>query len=440
MPSRILWILALLFTTMTAGAQARPEIRKLLDATTAALNGTAEEFERYAQEWYAKELLAKWTSEERRAFLERLRGDFGKIDMPMVRRDSDARLQARISGTTGTTGALILDITPEAPHRITGVEIRIGEGEDEEALPAVPVRGSMTGEQLSSALDAYVRQLDFSGTVLIAKNGTAVFEQSYGLANRSDNVPNTPATRFSIGSINKAFTSAAIAQLAAAGKLSVDDPIGKHLPDHPNAEAKKATIAQLLDHTGGLGDFNGPEYQALSKSTLRANRDWYRFASTRPMTFAPGTSKRYCNNCYITLGEIVERVSGMPYETYIAKHVFEPAGMKTAGFLHTDAIEPHVAIGYTTAHGAIRSNLHLRGAAGSAAGSSYATAADLLAFEKWRRAQKGAEAGAGYAGGAEGVNAIVEADPTWVVVVLANMDPPAAERLGQAIHAALRRP
>ena len=170
---------------------------------------------------------------------------------------------------------------------------------------------------------------------------------------------------------------------------------------------------------------------------------------------APGA--RYCNGCYIVLGAIIAKVSGVAYEDYIAAHIYTPAGMTTAG--PTGVVRPS---GYTRrspgGDGALRSNADMHGVSGSAAGGGYATARDLLTFDEALRAGRLADAertawllnvsqvtpgrteGAlGIAGGAPGLNGILESSRDWTVVVLANLDPPAAQQLGVAIHRQLSR-
>jgi CubicO group peptidase (beta-lactamase class C family) len=321
----------------------------------------------------------------------------------------------------------------------------------------------MSKEDLSKALDAYLSTFGtdgtLSGVVLVAKDGKPVFEKAYGLADRSNNVPNTLATRFSLGSINKAFTQTAIAQLVAAGKLSYTDTLGALIPDYPQEQTRTATIEQLLRHTAGIADFFGEEFVKTPKDRFRSNADYYRFVSSKPPLFAPGARNQYCNGCYITLGAIIERVSSMPYERYIAEHVFKPAGM-SAAFPQADAIEPNIAQGYTRrgADGQVRSSIFMRGAAGSAAGGAYATAGDLIAFDNALRERRlldekglarifssasgnsGRVMGNfGIAGGAPGTNAVLESDGVWTVVVLTNFDPPTGESLGLAIQKALAR-
>jgi D-alanyl-D-alanine carboxypeptidase len=289
-----------------------------------------------------------------------------------------------------------------------------------------------------------------------------VYQRAFGLADRERKIPATPSTRFQLGSVNKMFTKTAIGQLVAARALALTDTIGHLLPDYPNAEARAATVDQLLNHQAGIADFFGPAFDAASKTQFRSNADYYRFVAAQAPLFAPGARREYCNGCYIVLGAIIERVSGVRYEDYVAEHVFKPAGMTGAGAFQSDRLPSDVAIGYTrrsaTGDVPLHDNRAMHGAAGSAAGGGYATAADLLAFDSAMRegrlldpamtawfldagpAQAGRAGGSiAIAGGAPGMNAILESGPTWAVAVVANLDPPAAAGLGLAISRALSR-
>ena len=319
----------------------------------------------------------------------------------------------------------------------------------------------MTPAELQQGLDAYLAPLvasdAFSGVVLVAKSGEPVYEKAFGPADREHKAANRVDTRFNIGSINKIFTKTAVAQLVSQGKLKLSDTLGALLPDYPNAETKSATVDQLLSHQGGVADFFGPVFDKASKDQFRSNADYYRLVASQPPLFAPGARRQYCNGCYIVLGAIVAKVSGVAYEDYIAAHVYTPAGMTTAGPTGQPA-----AVGYTRrapgGDGPLRSNVSMHGVSGSAAGGGYATARDLLNFEAALRAGRLAdptqtawllqvdqvtpgrsEGGLGIAGGAPGLNGILESSKTWTVVVLANLDPPAAQQLGVAIHRQLSR-
>lgn len=448
MKRRIL-IATLLFLAATAAhAQPSPAIRQRIDSFIAAFNGSADAFEQYAQTAFTPEAFARGDAAKRRRMAEQVKGDFGKLSVRGVDRASDTRLEIAIEGSTDARGSILLDIEAAPPHRITGLAFRLGGGaggEDRPKLAPVPVRATMKDAEIAKELDSYVGKLAgegrFAGTVLVAKNGKAIFERAYGLANRADDVANTSRTRHNLGSINKQFTKVAIEQLAAAGKLAVEDPLGKYLPEHANADARKATISQLLDHSAGLADFFGPDFRKAEKSAFRSNSDYYAFVAPRPLTFAPGTRKQYCNACYITLGEIITRVSGMPYERYVEQNILEPAGMDDTGFFHSDHVVPRIAIGYADTPEGLRNNLYMRGAAGSAAGGAFATAEDLLSFDNALRngklcASKGNEV-SGYAGGSGGINASVTGNGQWTVIAMANISPPAAESLTEAIFSAL---
>jgi len=377
-----------------------------------------------------------------------------------VRRTDDT-VDLDVRGSKGVSGRFQLTFESAAPHRISGVGVELGDGAESPGLPPPPIRATMTPAELAAALDAYVADLAkadaFAGTVLVAKDGRLVFEKSYGLADRARKIPNTPATRFSIGSINKIFTKTLIAQLVAQGRIGFGDTIGKLLPDYPNEKARVATVEQLVSHQAGIADFFGPAFMQAPKTQFRANVDYYRFVAGMPLLFEPGTRRQYCNGCYAVLGEIIARVTGQPYEAYVAAHVFVPAGMKTAAFLQADRLPADAAVGYTRrspgSGGALRDNLEAHGMGGSAAGGAYASAADLLAFDNALREGRlldpkmtawmfGIEKvepgrvrdGLGVAGGAPGMNAILDSEGPWTVVVVGNLDPPSADGLGVAIR------
>ena len=445
-----------------------PAMRARVDAFVAALSsGSPELYEAMAREHFAPDLLARRSAEDRKEMLERVHGDFGalSVDREIVR--ETGRYELTVKGAKGGTARLELTLEPSPPHRITRVAIEIGDPPDEEGapLPPPPVTGEMAPEELSRALGAYLAGLQasdrFAGVVLVAKDGEALFEGAFGLANRESKTGVSTATRFNLASIGKAFTKAAIGQLLSQGKLALGDTIETLLPDYPNAEARGATVAQLLGHTAGIVDFFGPAFDRAPKEQFRSNADYYRLVAVQPLLSAPGTRRQYCNGCYIVLGAIIERLSGMPYEEYVRKNVFERAGMKGAGFLAMDDLQPDVAIGYTRptggGEGALQANHAMHGQRGSAAGGSYARAADLLAFDNALREKRlldpkmtawflGGEAAPGrargslgIAGGAPGVNAILESDGVWTVAVVGNLDPPTAERLGVGLMRQLSR-
>jgi CubicO group peptidase (beta-lactamase class C family) len=429
-----------------------PEIRTLVQSFVQAANGDAAEFEAMAKAHFAPAYLAKQTAADRARVHAEIRKQFGTIALDRVMREGpEEPLELNVKGTTGT-GVISLTTDPASPFKISGIKVGAATGQGQRGgrggIPA-PVDPDMTTDALGKALDQHLSRLSaedaLSGVVLVAKDGQPVFQKAYGLADRSNRIANTTATRFNVGSINKKFTEVAIGQLMATGKLAATDTIGKFFPDYPQPISRSATIEQLLRHTGGLADFFGEEFSQTAKDRFRSNADYFALVSRLAPLFEPGARNQYCNGCYITLGAIIERVSGMPYERYVAENIFQPAGMTRTGYPQTDGIEAAVALGYTRrlGDGSLKSNIFAHGAAGSAAGGGSSTVSDLLAFDNALRGGKipntRAQSGLGIAGGAPGTNAVLESNGAWTVIVLTNLDPPAGENIGIGIMRALAR-
>ena len=453
--------------SVVARQQPDPVVKARVQAFIGALAQTDPVvFERMAQEQFAPEFLARRNADERRSLFQRIHSDFGELSLAPQPDGDNQAVTLEVKSATGPGGEIRLSFDPNPPRKIVGIGVGIGgPGGSPNALPPPPINSTMSAAELARALDGYVAPLvqadRFAGVVLVARDGATQYQQAFGLADRDKKIANTIGTRFSLGSINKIFTKTALGQLVAQGKLSLTDTLGTLLPDYPNEMSKRATVDQLLNHQAGIADFFGTEFEARPKSEFRSNADYYRLVSHLPPAFEPGKANQYCNGCYIVLGAIIEKVSGTRYEDYITEHVFKPAGMKTAGFFQSDRLPGETALGYTMrlpeARGQLRSNVTVHGAAGSAAGGAYATVADLLAFDNALRERRLLDAkttawvlesddqgprvrgGLGVAGGAPGVNALLEANGTWTVVVLANLDPPAAELLGTAIRKRLVR-
>lgn len=291
------------------------------------------------------------------------------------------------------------------------------------------------------SIDSLVKNGDFSGVVLVARNGVPEFERAYGMADRDAGRPNDLETAFNVGSINKFFTAIGIRQLAAAGKLDIDSSLARAWPDYPNPDvARRVTIRQILEHRSGIGGniFGAPP--GKTRHDVLSLADYFGLFKDQPLQFEPGSRQQYSNAGYIVLGLLIERLSGERYYDYVRRHIFEPAGMTRTASWKVDSLPANTAIGY--ASGA--RNTELLPGRGSSAGGGYSTAHDLLRLLNALREHKIAnapEAGmVGVAGGAPGLNAVMEGDLEggYDVIVLANLSPPAAERVGQLIRSALR--
>jgi CubicO group peptidase (beta-lactamase class C family) len=320
----------------------------------------------------------------------------------------------------------------------------------------------LTEAEAIAALSDQVQQAaqkdQFSGTVLVARQGKVLIEKAVGWASRESKSPVTIETQFRLGSMNKMFTSVATLQLIEAGKLALDDVIAKHIADYPNKDlASKVTIRHLLTHTGGTGDIFGPEF-TKNRLTLREHNDYINLFGPRALLFPPGSRYQYSNYGFVLLGRIIEKVSGMSYYDFVRSRVFEPAGMKSTDSLPETEDIPNRAGGYLQRNGAWVSNADTLPWRGMAAGGGYSTIGDLLRFalalESGKLISKKMLAEAttsqsqqygygfaiqgngpmknyGHSGGAPGMNGDLRVFPElgYVLIGLANFDPPAANRL-----------
>ncbi|HET7815673.1 MAG TPA: serine hydrolase domain-containing protein [Candidatus Baltobacteraceae bacterium] len=321
------------------------------------------------------------------------------------------------------------------------------------------------------SIDALLPQLDvraqqdfsagrFAGNVLVARDGKALFSKSYGLADRSSNTPNSAASKFRLGSMNKMFTAVSIVQLVQAGKLDLDKPFGTYLPDYPNKSVSAAvTLRQLLTHTGGTGDIFGPAFDK-HRLDLKTLQDYVDLYGSRPLLFAPGSKWDYSNFGYILLGAVIEKVSGENYYSYVREHIYEPAGMHDTESEPESVPVTNRTVGYTMDSGQLRPNTDSLPYRGTSAGGGYSTTADLLRFANALQSHRLLDAAhtqmlfdgsvktplgmdalgffvqnvngttcLGHGGGADGMNGELKICGRYTVVVLANLDPPAATRI-----------
>ncbi|MBD3335603.1 MAG: serine hydrolase [Candidatus Eisenbacteria bacterium] len=195
------------------------------------------------------------------------------------------------------------------------------------------------GEELHTYLSR-LEALGFSGAVLIAQDGTVLLSQGYGAADRERAIPVSPQTVFSIGSITKPFTAAAILKLEMQGRLRVEDSIANYLPDVP-PDKRAITIHHLLTHAAGLeenygaGDFEPLGRRELVERILHSELLW-----------EPGARYRYSNAGYSLLAAVIEIVTGETYEQYLRRQLLLPAGMRDTGYRLPDWDPRRVAQGY----------------------------------------------------------------------------------------------
>ena len=239
--------------------------------------------------------------------------------------------------------------------------------------------------RMDQVVQSYVSAKQFMGSVLVARGDDVLFSKSYGSANLEWNIPNTPATKFRIGSMTKQFTAASILLLEERGKLKVDDPVKKYMPDAP-AAWDKITLFNVLTHSAGLPNFTSfPEYAKLQAFPITPEKIVATFKD-KPLDFEPGAKFSYSNSGYVLLGYLIEKISGESYEKFLQDNIFTPLGMKDSGYDSNSAIIERRASGYSPSPAGPVNAEYVHMSVPHGAGALYSTTQDLL---KWQLALYG---------------------------------------------------
>src|SRR5260370_22725029 len=234
-----------------------------------------------------------------------------------------------------------------------------------------------TDAQMDQVSQSFVASKAFMGSVLVARDGNVLLSKGYGSANLEWNIPNSPSTKFRLGSVTKQFTAARIWLLEERGKLKVEDAAKKHMPDAPESW-DKVTIYYLLTHTSGIPSFTGfPDYRSTEAIPSPAEKTVARFRD-KPLEFEPGEKWNSSNSGYVLLGYLIEKISGKTYSQFVQENIFTPLGMKDSGYDSNSAIIERRASGYSPSpEGPVNAGfIHM--SIPFAAGSLYSTTEDLL--------------------------------------------------------------
>lgn len=280
---------------------------------------------------------------------------------------------------------ITITVSPQEPYLVEMIFISPAEA------PAGSEGEPLTEEQMIEAFAAYVQRLAdagvFSGSVMLTHNGETLYEAAYGLANRETETANDIETLFNMASMGKMFTAVAVMQLVEQGLIDVNAPISTYLDNVP-ADKADITVHQLLTHTSGLAEmFMSPLFAESINSTDTVS-GYLRLFMDSPLQAEPGARHQYSNSNFITLGAIIEAVSGQDYFDYLQEHIFDVAGMTSTGYYERDAAVENLATGYTQMSTNMAfstdwvSNDSFLPAKGSPAGGGYTTAADMMAFAR----------------------------------------------------------
>jgi len=241
------------------------------------------------------------------------------------------------------------------------------------------------GDDIGKRIDEIVRfrvdNKEFTGSVLVAKGDQILLNKGYGLANREWNIPNTPTTKYRLGSVTKQFTAAAILLLEEQGKLKVEDLVKTHWPDAP-ATWDQITIFHLLTHTSGIPSVTSlPDFKTwkLSDTTAEKTTGYVR---DKPLEFPPGSQFHYSNSGYILLGYLIERISGQSYAEFLNQQIFTRLNMKDSGVDSDTAIIERRASGYSPGKDNPENASYTNMTFPHGAGALYATTEDLLRWNQ----------------------------------------------------------
>ena len=256
--------------------------------------------------------------------------------------------------------------------------------------PALPFAARGQAATAGDSIDRYIgAELDryhIPGmSVAVLRGDSVLLARGYGYANVELRVPASDSTVYQSGSVGKQFTAAAVVMLAEQGRLSLDDPITRFLPEGP-AAWRRITVRHLLTHTSGIGDY--------TDSTLDVRRDYteddlVRLAARQVLEFAPGDRWSYSNTGYVLLGIIIHRVTGVFYGDFLRDHVFRPVGMRTTRIISEADIVPNRAAGYRLVNDTLKNQEWVSPSLNTTAdGALYFTVRDLaqwaIALNHWR--------------------------------------------------------
>jgi len=238
-------------------------------------------------------------------------------------------------------------------------------------------------EKIDGLLNQYFEYRLFNGTALVAVDGDVIISKGYGFANLEWDIPNTPDTKFRIGSISKQFTATIIMQLVEEGKIKLDGKITDYLPDYRKETGDKVTIHHLLTHSSGIASYTS--LPNVWSDSLRNHYDQEYFIEnfhSGDLEFDPGTEFSYNNTGYYLLAIIAEKVTGKDFGKLLKERIFDPAGMENTGSEDDEFVIEKKAFGYLKAGNRYTNDSYMYMPNAMGAGHMYSTVEDLLKWDQ----------------------------------------------------------
>jgi CubicO group peptidase (beta-lactamase class C family) len=240
------------------------------------------------------------------------------------------------------------------------------------------------GSRIDQVMQARAAAGDFSGSVLVARDGGILYQHAFAYANLEWKIPNDLQTKFEIGSMTKQFTALLVLQFVHEGKIKLDGHLSDYLPYYRKDTGNRVTVSQLLSHTSGIPNFiSAPGF--LEGPASRTEYTVIEFAQkycSGELEFVPGTRSNYSNSGYFLLGAILEQVSGTSYERLLKDRIFSPLAMNDSGYTHSEAIILHRAVGYERSGNGLENARFYNMSIPFAAGALYSTVGDLFLWDE----------------------------------------------------------
>lgn len=250
-----------------------------------------------------------------------------------------------------------------------------------------PIVVNLTDEEKARLIDdlvkTYAEYNIFNGSILVAENGSILFEKGYGYADREQKLQNTPETKFRIASLTKQFTAMLIMQLVEQGKIKLDAKLSEYLSYYRKDNGDKITIHNLLTHTSGVPNYTNSTFMEKHVDKAITPKDLIITYGSGDLDFEPGSKYNYSNTAYVMLGAIIEQVTGKSYETVLQEQILSPLGMTNSGYEHNDIKMTNQATGYDNNPGEVVVSKFIDMSIPFSAGAMYSTVEDLY---KWDRA------------------------------------------------------